>query len=222
MICRVALPVQMGPQFQSALLTSFRDASLSIDFSAQGFSGLSKMLFPGVVPEKRRGISHFPAPARSGDRGRLGELSFERGFAAYFISRKMGVARSPGLRLGLFSCARYAGWGKRGFAAYLISQKMGVARSPGLRLGLFSCARYAGWGKRGFAAYFNSRKMGVARSPGLRRGAIFLRPLRGLGLSAASPRTLFLKRVVAICGAAEVVPFQNSEKQPQIPRLRSG
>ena len=45
-----------------------------------------------------------------------------------------GVAiLSPGLRLGLPSHARYAGW------------VVGAILFPGLRLGLPSCARYAGW-----------------------------------------------------------------------------
>ena len=42
------------------------------------------------------------------------------------------------------------------------------------------------------------------------------------GVCAASPRSLFLKGVVAISGTTEVMPFQNGEEQPQIPRLRSG
>ena len=49
-------------------------------------------------------------------------------------------------------------------------------------------------------------KNGCGEVPRLAPGAIVLGPLRGLGLSAASPRTLFLKRVVAICGTTEVVP----------------
>ena len=35
---------------------------------------------------------------------------FDRGFAADLISRKIGLAWPPGLRLGLASVARYAGW----------------------------------------------------------------------------------------------------------------
>jgi hypothetical protein len=50
----------------------------------------------------------------------------KRGFAADFVFRKMGGSWSPGLRLGLSSDARYAGWTvgfDRGFAAYLIFRK---------------------------------------------------------------------------------------------------